>query len=123
LLNDFAEAAIGEEFPPDTISTDFQANHIASDPPHGLPLVMSKLRAAGMPEREVFAAVTQVPARALRLDATIGALSPGRSADLTVLNCSSTSWELKDSHGVVRLGGAWNALLTVRDGEILLPQR
>src|SRR5262249_45238131 len=51
-----AEAAIADGFPPDTISTDLQRGHIGASPVHDLPLVMSKLRAAGMREPDVFSA-------------------------------------------------------------------
>src|SRR5262245_21103505 len=58
--------------PPDTISTDLQARHRAQAPPRTLPHVMAKLRAAGMPEADVFAAVTARPARVLGLAGEAG---------------------------------------------------
>jgi dihydroorotase len=117
---DVAEAAIGEGFPPDTISTDLQAKHISAGQPHDLPLVMSKLRAAGMQEQGILNAVTRLPADVLRLDQTIGALSPGMTADLTVLRWDDEPRELIDTHGIVRRGGTWEPLLTVSRGRIVV---
>jgi dihydroorotase len=115
---DVAEAAIGEGFLPDTISTDLQKNHTATDRRHDLPLVMSKLRAAGMQEQDVVDAVTRVPAGVMNLDQTIGTLLPGLPADVTVLHWRNESRELTDTDGHVRRGGVWEPLLTVRDGRI-----
>ena len=117
---DVAEAAIGDGFLPDTISTDLQAKHISAGQPHDLPLVMSKLRAAGMQEQGILNAVTRVPADVLRLDQTIGTLSSGMAADLTVLRWDDEPRKLIDTHGVVRRGGTWEPLLTVRDGRIVV---
>jgi dihydroorotase len=52
-----AESAFAAGFYPDTISTDHHAAHADSQPPHDLPRTMSKFRAAGMPEHEIFARV------------------------------------------------------------------
>jgi dihydroorotase len=115
---DVAEAAIGDDFPPDTISTDLQRKHVESGARHDLPLVMSKLRAACMRERDVLNAVTRVPAQILNLDSQIGALSPGLAADLAVLRWSNEPRDLIDAHGDIRQGGNWEPLLTVRDGRV-----
>lgn len=117
-----AERALGEGFAPDTISTDLQARHRGATPPHTLPLVMSKLRAAGMTEADVFAAVTRTPSRILGLGDEIGQLTAGACADVTVLEWNSEPRPLVDAHGETRLGGAWTPLLTVRGGQ-LIPSR
>jgi dihydroorotase len=116
---DVAEAAIREGFFPDTISTDLQTRHLNSTPFHTLPLVVSKLRAAGMPEENILRAVTQNPARVLRLDDEIGTLESGMTADLTVLQWSPTKRELKDTGNTVRQVGCWESQLTVRGGEVI----
>lgn len=115
---DVAETAIGAGFPPDTISTDMQRKHVTADRRHDLPLVMSKLQAAGMPERHVLQAVTETPARVLRLDDAIGTLPPGPAADLSVLEFSEPR-ELVDAHGCVRAGGVWEPRLTIRKGRVV----
>jgi dihydroorotase len=115
-----AEAAIADGFLPDTISTDLYAGRDGTTPSHDLPQVMSKFMAAGMPEREVFAAVTAHPARILGLEAEIGSLTVGACADLTVLRWNQTqSPPLVDVDGVERLGGRWETALTVRAGEVV----
>ena len=48
-----AAIAIAEGFLPDTISSDVYLRHVESQPRHHLPLVMSKLRAAGMEEADI----------------------------------------------------------------------
>lgn len=113
-----AEAAIADGFPPDTISTDLQARHRGRQPPHSLPHVMAKLRAAGMPEAEVFRAVTARPAQILGMESEIGILAPGACADLTVLQWSDEDAQLEDTHGQRRSGGCWRTVLTVRAGRI-----
>ena len=114
-----AEAAIAEGFLPDTISTDIQRRHMGFDPPHDMPLVMSKLIAAGMPEPEVLARATSHPARALGMSDEIGTLAPGACADLAVLRWDPDEAPLVDSVGVSRLGGRFEPVLTVRGGETI----
>ena len=114
-----AEAALADGFLPDTISTDLQARHRGALPPHTLPRVMAKLRAAGMPEAAVFAAVTARPARILGLGGELGVLAPGACADLTVLRWREAAAQLVDAHGAYRPGCCWGCLLTVRGGQIV----
>jgi len=114
-----AEAAIAADFPPDTISTDQYARHIGSNPQHDLPRTMSKLLAAGMPESDVFAAVTVRPASILGLDSETGALAPGMCADLTVLNYNDAAAPLVDTNGNTRGGGCWEPVCTVRAGAVV----
>lgn len=80
-----ASAALKAGFPPDTISSDNHSQVPLSEPPHDLPLVMSKLGAAGMPEEAVFRAVTATPAAVLGLSGEIGTLRAGSCADLCAL--------------------------------------
>jgi dihydroorotase len=114
-----AEAAIADGFPPDTISTDGYARHVGQVPPHDLPRTMAKLRAAGMAEAEVFAAVTARPARILGLAPQIGQLTVGACADLAVLAWREEGATLVDVDGVVRAGGYWEAICTVRGGRVV----
>jgi hypothetical protein len=104
---------------PDTISTDLQHGHIGQEPVHDLPLVMSKLRAAGMAEREVFAAVTSRPARVLGLAHEIGALKVGSRADLVLLRWRENGPRLVDVNGNERPGGRWETAATVRAGRLV----
>lgn len=112
-----AGAAIADGFPPDTISTDQYVAHVGSQPRHDLPRTMSKLIAAGMPEADVFAAVTVRPARILGLDAKVGTLNPGACADFAVLKWNIRPAPLLDVYGVERPGGCWEPVYTIRAGE------
>jgi imidazolonepropionase-like amidohydrolase len=84
---------------------------------------MAKLRAAGMSEADVFAAVTARPARILGLEGEIGMLAPGACADLTVLAWNEAAAPLEDVTGNRRPGGSWEPLLTVRAGTIVAGPR
>ncbi len=116
-----AEAAIADGFLPDTISTDQYNRHIGSDPPHDLPRTMSKLRAAGMTEHDVFARVSARPAAILGLPDEIGSLAPGSCADLTALTQRDSAAPLIDCRGERRPGPCWEAVLVVRAGIIACP--
>ena len=115
------EAALGEGFPPDTISTDQYARHVGSSPRHDLPRTMSKLLAAGMPESDVFRAVTSRPAEVLGLADEAGGLRPGAPADLPLLQFRDDTRPLADVHGTTRPGGCFEAVLTLRAGEPIAP--
>lgn len=112
-----AEAALREGFEPDTISTDLQRAHIGQVPIHDLPLVMSKLRAVGMPETHIFAAVTSRPAQVLGLGHEFGSLAVGSCADLTLLRWREGGELLVDVNGQVRTGGRWETVATIIAGK------
>ncbi len=116
-----AEAALGEGFWPDTISSDQYRRHVGSRPQHDLALTVSKVIAAGMPEAEAFRRATLRPAELLGLDGEIGALRPGMCADLTVLERSPVDGAetLRDAGGVERSGTRWVPRLTVRAGRVV----
>ena len=115
-----AEAAIGEGFWPDTISSDQYRRHVGSRPQHDLAHTVSKVIAAGMPEREAFRRATLRPAEVLGLDAEIGSLRAGTCADLAVLEqaAAGDAVPLHDVDGVERHGVRWVPRLTVRAGSL-----
>lgn len=115
---DVAETAISDGFAPDTISTDLQIGHQGAVPQHDLPLVMSKLHAAGMPAAAVFAKVTSTSARTLNVDNKSGRLSPGSRADLLVLD-SLPNQTLYDVTGQSRVGTWWTPRLTILAGRVV----
>lgn len=115
---DVAEAAIANGFLPDTISTDLQNRHEGQTPTHDLPLVMSKLAAAGMSEADVFRAVTTTPASQLKL-AEAGSLTVGSVADLVVLEREGQA-TLTDASGAVRTGTRFVPRCVVRAGKVVL---
>ena len=116
---DVAEAAIAAGFLPDTISSDVYARHVDSSPRHHLPLAMSKLRAAGMQEADIWPRVTSRPAALLGQEDELGVLTPGACADLAVLRWHDEPQALRDAAGNEYYGGVWEPVLTVRGGEIV----
>lgn len=114
-----AEFALRDGFIPDTISTDLQCGHVGQSPVHDLPLVMSKLMAAGMQERDIFRAVTTRPAQVLGKGSEIGTLKVGLIADLVLLHWSEHGKPLLDVTGNARAGGRWETAATIRAGRIV----
>ena len=112
-----ATVAIANGFLPDTISSDVYARHAGATPRHHLPLVMSKLRAAGMREADIWPRVTSRPAALLGMANEIGALRPGACADLAVLRRRDEPQTHRDAAGNERTGGVWEPVLTVRGGK------
>jgi dihydroorotase len=101
--DEVARTAIADGFPPDTISSDMYAAHLGRAPRHDLPRVISQLIAAGLSERDAFAAATVRPAAILGLAGEVGTLAPGACADLAVLRQSD---------------GVWQAIRTIRAGHV-----
>src|SRR5262249_55221364 len=60
---------------------------------------LSKLLHCGMSLAEVVAATTTAPAAAIRRSGEVGALAPGRTADLTGVELRTGEWLLPDGAG------------------------
>ena len=114
-----AQAAIGEGFLPDSISTDKYRRHVGAQPVHDLPLTVSKLLAAGLAEPDAWPRIISRPAGYLGLHDEIGRLTPGACADLAVLRWNGEPQDLQDTMGNRRRGGRWEPLLTVRAGRVV----
>lgn len=67
--------------------------------PFNLTHAMTELLALGMSLPEIVATVTSNPARLLRMEDKIGALQPGREADISVLEVRNGRFELQDNSG------------------------
>ena len=93
-----ARPAIAQGFPPDTVSSDLHAHNV-SGPVFDQATTLSKLLHAGMELTEVIRATTATPALAVRRAGRIGALAPGREADLTVFELRAGHWALPDAAG------------------------
>jgi dihydroorotase len=118
-----AEAAISQGFPPDTISTDQYRRHVGSVPQHHLPRTISKLIAAGMPERDAFGAATWRAAGVLGLTGDLGTLMPNAVADLCALRWDPDAAPLTDTSGATRPGGCWEPVFVALGGAIVrLPE-
>jgi dihydroorotase len=113
------EAALADDFPPDTISTDQYLRHVGSNPQHDLPRTMSKMLAAGLTESAVFAAVTSRPAEILGLESEIGTLATGSCADLVLLERNRSAAPLVDTAGNQREGDCFEAVCTIRAGSVV----
>lgn len=116
-----AVAAIDQDFPPDTVSSDVYKNHSGWDPPHDLPMTISRIIACGLPETDAFAKATLRPAQILGRAGEIGTLAPGASGDLSVLRWGEDPVILADAPDNDREGGALQPVVTVRAGEVYEP--
>jgi dihydroorotase len=96
-----ARQAIAQDFPPDTISSDLHAHNV-NGPVFDQATTLSKLLHAGMALPEVIRATTATPAQAVRQD-RIGALAPGREADLTGFELRTGHWALPDAAGATEV--------------------
>jgi dihydroorotase len=97
-----AEAALADDFRPDTISSDLHRFNVAG-PVHDLATTLSKFMLLGLTLDEVVAMATTAPAGALGpAGAGLGTLAPGAAADVTVLSLEEGRMLLTDSAGVAR---------------------
>jgi dihydroorotase len=116
---EIARLAIAQGFYPDVISTDITTyNQVRVV--YNMPTTLSKFVALGMELRQVIAAATINPARALGLHAELGSLQVGASADVTVLGWERGSFKFEDVQGhVVRSDRRLQPLCTLSGGKLL----
>jgi len=69
--------------------------------PFNLTIAMTELLHLGVPLGEIVAMVTSHPAQLLGMEDEIGALAPGREADISVLKIESGRFKLSDNSGEV----------------------
>jgi dihydroorotase len=97
-----ARSAIAQGFPPDTISSDLHAHNV-DGPAYDQATTLSKLLHVGMEIQDVIRATTATPAQAARRQDRIGALVPGREADLTAFELRYGNWALPDAAGATEV--------------------
>jgi predicted amidohydrolase len=115
--------AVAQGFYPDIISTDLVKQGAFRETLFGLPLVMSKYLAAGLPLNEVVRACTETPAKARGLAGTAGTLAPGTQADIAIFSLEEGSREMHDRHGnAMTLPRYLFPQMTVLKGEIVFRQ-
>jgi dihydroorotase len=93
-----ARSALAQGFAPDTISSDLHAHNV-DGPAWDQATTLSKLLHVGMGLPDVIRSTTTTPAAAVRRGGSLGALAPGREADLTVLQLAAGAWRLPDAAG------------------------
>jgi dihydroorotase len=112
-----ARAALGQDFAPDTVSSDLHAHNIGG-PVFDQATTLSKLLHCGMGLTEVVRAATCAPAAAIARDAAIGSLAPGRAADITGFEVRRGQWRLFDGTGEAEaVGTLLIPRLVVRAGQ------
>ena len=94
------EAALKENFPPTSISSDIHA-YSALGPVFDLPTTMTKFLMLGLTLEKVVELATSAPARAIN-KAEMGSLKPGSSADIAVFDLVQGNFSLVDSQGEIR---------------------
>lgn len=96
-----AKASINEGFLPDIISTDVVRSSLFEPTVFGLPLIMSKYLALGVPLKQVVEACTAKPAEMMGLSGQIGTLAPGSLADVSLFKLKNSAVNMKDIFGDV----------------------
>lgn len=115
------QKAVESGFLPDTISTDItRYSAYKRGGKYGMTMCMSMARLLGMEEEAIFRAVTSTPAKVLGKETEWGCLSPGRKADIAVLEYADEGFDLTDKAGNrIAATDGYRCVLTVADGEIV----
>jgi len=116
---DAAEVAIAEGFLPYIISSDAYVAHVESGTNQDLPLVASKLVAAGMSIEDCWSRMTSAPAKLLGLEDENGQLRVGAAADFCLVDVTNQTAQLRDGHNQTRTGQLWEPVLTIKAGEVV----
>ncbi|SDE46400.1 metallo-dependent hydrolase [Sporomusa acidovorans] len=111
--------AIKAGFYPDIISSDLTPLNLYRQPAFGLPFLMSKYLAMGMPLVQVVAACTATPARCLHMSDEIGTLAPGACADIAIFRLENRKVKFVDIYGQECMGSMLLVpQMTVKSGNI-----
>jgi dihydroorotase len=94
---DTARKALADGFLPTTISTDLNTGALTTA--QDLPTVMSKFLALGLSLPQVVERTTTNPAKVLGLAGTLGTLTPGAEADITILEEETGEFTFYDVRG------------------------
>jgi dihydroorotase len=98
-----AEAAMAQDFPPDTISSDLNVPGRNAQV-FNLPNVLSKFMVLGMSPGEVIACATQNAAATFSEFSDLGTLKPGAIADIAILDLAEGEFDFVDNYGGHRTG-------------------
>jgi dihydroorotase len=112
------EAALKENFPPSTISSDVHAPG-ALGPVFDLLTTMAKVQVLGVPLEKVVEMTTSAAAKAIHKAGEMGSLKPGSTADISVFDLVQGSFPLVDSQREIRKATQrLEPFLTLRRGRI-----
>jgi dihydroorotase len=111
-----ARTMFDQGFLPTTISTDLNVFNV-DHPVVSLPETMSKIWALGVPLTEVIAMATTEPAAVVQRSDELGALAPGRVADISVLRVEEGDIELSDGYETMTAERRLAPVGCVRAGE------
>ena len=117
-----ARKILDQDFAPDTISSDLTVPG-RQTPIHSLTECMNKFMALGMTLHDVVLRTTAKPAEVLGMSDSLGAITPGRDADLSILNVVEGDWVYRDNFGGVLQAqhAAMAPRMTVRSGRVITP--
>jgi dihydroorotase len=115
---DVAERALAQNAAPQTISSDLHVYNV-NGPVYDLATTVSKFLHLGMSLDDAIRKVTATPAQAILMPDQIGTLAVGAWGDAVVFDLQEGNFELRDSHGQIRIGKQRLAPTTVvRAGKV-----
>lgn len=115
------EKALQAGIIPDTISSDITrfSGYIRGGR-YGMTMCMSMARHMGMDEKDIFKAVTSVPAKVVGKSEEWGALQVGRRADIAVIDYTNEGFSITDKAGNhIKSEKGYRCVFTVVDGQIV----
>ena len=117
------KAALAQQFYPDLISTDLVQGSVFQIGVFGLPRLMSKYLALGMPIQEIIGAVTHRAAQAINKEKELGTLQAGACADIAIFELKPSSLYMTDRFGEsINLEKIFVPQCTILEGEVVYRQ-
>ncbi|MEN6566271.1 MAG: metallo-dependent hydrolase [Veillonellales bacterium] len=118
-----AEAALAEGFFPDIISTDLTVKTLFKPPVYSLPYILAKYLALGCSLTNVISAVTNGPARLMKMEDKIGTLARGAYADIAIFKLTEQKVTFMDTFKQTRQGHQMLLpQMTIVNGQIMFRQ-
>ncbi len=118
---DVAEAALAQETPPGTISSDLHVYNLHG-PVYDLLTCVSKFLLLGLSLEDAIEKVTAAPARAMGMLGEIGTLQEGALADVAILEHNTGTFTFTDSKKQTRTGEQkLDPVSTIRAGRLYAP--
>ena len=112
------EAALAQDFPPDTISSDLHVRNV-DGPVYDLATTVSKFLYLGFSLEDALAKVTAIPAQVIGMGERLGTLAVGARGDAVVLELKEGSFALQDCHQDVRTAGQLLVpRVVIKDGRV-----